>query len=99
VRELAEVNGWGCLYCDEVLTERTAQIDHVIPQSKGGSDDISNLALACAFCNRSKGARSADEYRAIVRDREANKPPPPRPVSPGFQAVIDFLSGKTRDQS
>jgi CRISPR/Cas system Type II protein with McrA/HNH and RuvC-like nuclease domain len=28
-----------------------ATIDHVIPQSAGGSDDLSNLVLACHSCN------------------------------------------------
>jgi len=29
-------------------------VDHVVPLSKGGSDDQSNLALACFHCNRRK---------------------------------------------
>ena len=30
-------------------------IDHVIPLSEGGSNDLDNLALACFHCNRRKG--------------------------------------------
>jgi 5-methylcytosine-specific restriction endonuclease McrA len=37
-------------------------IDHIIPLSRGGSDDISNISLICPFCNRSKGAKTMDEY-------------------------------------
>jgi hypothetical protein len=29
-------------------------IDHIVPVSKGGSDDPDNLAYACQFCNSSK---------------------------------------------
>lgn len=32
-------------------------IDHVIPTSKGGSDELDNLALACVSCNLSKSDR------------------------------------------
>lgn len=30
-------------------------IDHVIPQSKGGTDDIDNLKISCRTCNLAKG--------------------------------------------
>lgn len=30
------------------------ETDHVIPRSKGGTDDFENLALACIPCNRIK---------------------------------------------
>jgi hypothetical protein len=32
-------------------------IDHVLPQSAGGSDDADNLALACRNCNERRGNR------------------------------------------
>jgi 5-methylcytosine-specific restriction endonuclease McrA len=32
-------------------------VDHIIPLAVGGSDDISNLCLACYRCNEFKGAR------------------------------------------
>lgn len=35
--------------------DRGVTIDHIVPQSKGGSHDIENLQAACSKCNRSKG--------------------------------------------
>ena len=44
-----------CHYCDSgPLDPEIAEIDHRVPISKGGSDDIENLALACRPCNRWK---------------------------------------------
>jgi len=43
-----------CVYCGEELSMKTASIDHMIPKSKGGSDDDSNLVLSCKACNDAK---------------------------------------------
>jgi len=42
-----------CEYCHspERLSANHFTIDHIIPRSLEGSDDISNLALACRRCN------------------------------------------------
>jgi 5-methylcytosine-specific restriction endonuclease McrA len=55
-----------CAYCDEP----SETIDHVIPRHRGGTDDLSNLIGACAFCNQSKGALTPEEFR-LVREAKA----------------------------
>jgi 5-methylcytosine-specific restriction endonuclease McrA len=42
-----------CEYCHslELLSANRFTIDHIVPRSLGGSDDIDNLALACRRCN------------------------------------------------
>lgn len=35
----------------------TATVDHVYPESKGGSKEISNLVTACFECNNKKADR------------------------------------------
>lgn len=53
VREyLLEKWGRRCAYCD--TDGVPLEIDHVIPRSKGGTDRVSNLTLACHRCNQSK---------------------------------------------
>lgn len=50
VRERARFQ---CEYCHypELLSSAPLSIDHIQPQSLGGSDDLDNLALACRRCN------------------------------------------------
>ena len=50
-----------CEYCRIADDQRTAtfEIDHVIPVRRGGGDSTQNLCLACAPCNRYKGAAVA----------------------------------------
>ncbi len=44
--------GGKCFYCDAVLDIEEATIDHVIPKSKGGSDDLGNLVVCCKYANQ-----------------------------------------------
>lgn len=52
-----------CQYClmHQSLQGATFHLEHVIPQSHGGSDELSNLALACPSCNLHK----ADHTTAV----------------------------------
>jgi len=56
-RAVFERDNHTCLYCGGVGEETDLEVDHIIPVSKGGNDDIRNLCTACWKCNRSKGAR------------------------------------------
>lgn len=49
-----------CAYCG--ATDVPLQIEHVVPKSRGGTDRISNLTLACEPCNQAKGSMPADEF-------------------------------------
>jgi 5-methylcytosine-specific restriction endonuclease McrA len=42
-----------CEYCHypEILSSAPLSVDHLQPQSRGGDDNIDNLALACRRCN------------------------------------------------
>jgi 5-methylcytosine-specific restriction endonuclease McrA len=61
VREyLLEKWGRTCAYCG--AQNVPLNIDHIHPRSRGGSDRISNLALACIPCNRTKDATPVEEF-------------------------------------
>lgn len=59
-----------CVYCGIGLTAATLTVDHVIPTYRGGSNQRTNKAPACATCNSDKGHLTAAEYLA-VRDNRA----------------------------
>jgi 5-methylcytosine-specific restriction endonuclease McrA len=67
VREyLLEKWGRKCAYCG--VGNTPLEVEHIHPQSKGGSNRVSNLTLACHPCNQSKGNRD-------IRDFLSGKPP------------------------
>jgi hypothetical protein len=59
VRELVRQRANGtCEYCrlsQNDVPLLTFHVEHIIPRKHGGSDDLSNLALACQHCNLHKG--------------------------------------------
>jgi 5-methylcytosine-specific restriction endonuclease McrA len=73
-----------CLHCNAKLVVRddgqpmgAATLEHVWPQTQGGTDELDNLAVACARCNREKGSRHdhgkngqrLGEVVALLRER------------------------------
>ena len=45
------------------------EVDHIVPQSRGGTDHPDNLQLLCAYCNRTKGDRGQEYLMARLRMR------------------------------
>jgi len=53
---------WGrkCVYCEK--QDVPLEVEHIIPKSKGGSNRISNLTLACVKCNQKKSNKPIEEF-------------------------------------
>ncbi len=53
---------WGrvCVYCGKKDTP--LEVEHIVPRSKGGSDRVSNLTIACGPCNIKKGALGIKDF-------------------------------------
>lgn len=56
---IAERANHRCEYCQapEVVFNFPFEVEHIIPLSRQGTNDDSNLALACRSCNLRKGNR------------------------------------------
>lgn len=47
--------GSQCWWCQRALPAKKLTLDHLLPQSKGGSHSLENLRLACVPCNSERG--------------------------------------------
>lgn len=45
-------------------------VDHIVPQSRGGGSTMDNLQYLCSHCNRSKENRTDDTGRDFERRRK-----------------------------
>ena len=61
VEALFQRQGGKCAYCTKSI-RKGYHVDHVVPLARGGTNWITNIALACARCNVRKGATDPLEY-------------------------------------
>ena len=54
-----------CNGCKTMCPFQNFTVDHVVPQSKGGTDHVENLQLLCGHCNSVKGDR--DQAYLVAR--------------------------------
>ena len=64
VQVLARDN-FKCRMCGRSKEEVSLQVDHVVPLSKGGTDELSNLATLCGDCNLGKSDFAFTDYMSM----------------------------------
>ena len=57
-----------CNGCQTEFPFRAFDVDHIVPQSRGGTDHPDNLQLLCSHCNRVKGNRPQEYLIARLRE-------------------------------
>lgn len=61
-----------CAYCK--AKDKPMQVEHIIPRSRGGTDRVSNLTIACQTCNQKKNNLTAEEFGHPEIQKQALKP-------------------------
>lgn len=60
-REIIKRDGPNCWLCGKAFEYEKPTLDHVIPRSKGGNDQLDNLKIAHMKCNTSRGNATASD--------------------------------------
>jgi CRISPR/Cas system Type II protein with McrA/HNH and RuvC-like nuclease domain len=55
-----------CVYCG---SKKDLTLDHVIPKSRGGGNEWTNLVTSCFKCNLKKGNRTPDEAKMFLKQK------------------------------
>lgn len=89
-----------CQYCGETPGRHLLTVDHVLPRSRGGSHDWTNLVTACTRCNQKKGSLTPEEANMqLIR----------KPFEPTYVALVllsnpvaaarwEYLMGMAKEQ-
>jgi CRISPR/Cas system Type II protein with McrA/HNH and RuvC-like nuclease domain len=59
-------DGNQCVYCG---AKKELTIDHVIPKSRGGTNEWTNLVTCCSKCNLKKGDKTPEEARMTMSSK------------------------------
>jgi 5-methylcytosine-specific restriction endonuclease McrA len=60
-----------CQYCGKKSEARSLTCDHIIPRSRGGTAEWTNIVTACLQCNLKKGDKLPEEAGMRPRKRPA----------------------------
>lgn len=55
-----------CQYCQKRMSEKRLTIDHVVPLSRGGRHEWTNVVTACSACNNKKGDKTPERVNMTL---------------------------------
>jgi len=65
-----------CTWCHRFLTWDLSTLDHWVPKSLHGNDEVENLVLSCSVCNNMRGKigpRKFDKFINYILNSPRNK--------------------------
>ena len=65
--EILKKTNYHCHVCGQELNEQNFQIDHIIPYSIGGENEIDNYLAACKVCNNYRWNYLPEEIKWIIK--------------------------------
>lgn len=68
--EVFKRDKFSCQYCGKSAPEVILEVDHIVPVSKGGKNEILNLVTACRDCNMGKSNREISDDAAVVKQKQ-----------------------------
>lgn len=80
---LTTIDGDRCVYCD--IETESLQLEHIIPISLGGTEDLHNHALACELCNLRKSQNTIADWK----ERESRLHPEIQKLAKRLEHLID----------
>ena len=67
--EVFKRDSFKCQYCGRMAPDVVLQVDHIVPVSKGGTNDMLNLVTSCKECNLGKGNRELNDDSIVTSQR------------------------------
>lgn len=62
-----------CRYCKKIFIINELTIEHIIPRVFGGTNEDSNIDLACAPCNQQKGKEAWFLKKFLMKEDRKQK--------------------------
>lgn len=67
--EVFKRDNFTCQYCGRSAPEVVLEVDHIVPVSKGGTNDLFNLVTSCKECNRGKSNKELSDDTTIKKQK------------------------------
>ena len=68
--EVFKRDSFTCQYCGREAPNVVLEIDHILPVSKGGKNDLLNLITSCRDCNRGKTNKTLDDNSMVCKQKK-----------------------------